>query len=168
MLHLNGGSINNLSQTSLIVIQKHFPNPVKEGHTFLFWCLYPDCDEKYDHKATDITKVTELYAHWTINNYTITFDYRNGTSTSTKLAYNEAIIYPTDVTREGFTRSMGGFLNQRGFLRATSHLLHSGKSFLLVPHLRAAAILLLLTPLVPIHSPLLPPPDQISLLLQVL
>ena len=32
MLHLNGGNINSLNQTSLAVTQKHFSNPVKEQH----------------------------------------------------------------------------------------------------------------------------------------
>ena len=35
MLHLNGGRINNLTQETLIVTQKHFPDPVKDGYTFL-------------------------------------------------------------------------------------------------------------------------------------
>ena len=48
MLHLNGGSINNLSQPSLVVTQKHFPNPAKEGNAFLFWCLDTGCNKKYD------------------------------------------------------------------------------------------------------------------------
>ena len=62
MLHLNGGNINSLNQPSLVVTQKHFPDPVKEGSTFLFWCLDTNCNEKYDPKTTDITKVTGLYA----------------------------------------------------------------------------------------------------------
>ena len=44
-----------------------------------------------------------VVAQWTINNYTITFDYGNGTNTTTELIYNETIIYPTDMTREGYT-----------------------------------------------------------------
>ena len=42
-------------------------------------------------------------AQWTVNNYNITFDYGNGTSTSTEFKYNETIIYPTSLTREGYT-----------------------------------------------------------------
>ena len=174
MLHLNGGNINNLNQTSLVVTQKHFPDPVKEGNAFLFWCLDIDCNEKYNPKSTDITKVTELYAVWNIstvlfvfgngttatknvvygqkygtlpesasrtghtflgwfteeeagkgekvtdddimknifdftlyaqwiinNDYTITFDYGNGTVTNKTLKYNETINYPENPTREG-------------------------------------------------------------------
>ena len=50
MLHPNGGNINNINQTSLIVTQKHFPNPVKEGNTFLFWCLDTECNESMIQK----------------------------------------------------------------------------------------------------------------------
>ena len=173
MLHLNGGNINNLNQEALIVTQKHFPEPAKEGNTFLFWCLDTDCDEKYNPKAIDITKVTELYAvwnistvlfvfgngtiatknlvygqnygtlpdasktgytfagwftekeegkgekvteddimknifdhtlyaQWTVNNYTMTFDFGNETVVNKTLSYNETIIYPENNTREGF------------------------------------------------------------------
>ena len=102
MLYLNGGNINSLNQTSLVVTQKHFPEPVKTGNTFLLWCLDTDCNEKYDPEATDMSKVTGLYASWRAQNYTITFDYGNGTTIKTELNYNETIKYPT-VTREGFT-----------------------------------------------------------------
>ena len=82
--------------------QKHFPDPVKAGNTFLFWCLGIDCNEKYDSKATSITNVTVLYAVWTINNYTITFDFGNGTTESKTYEYNKTIDYPVNPAREGF------------------------------------------------------------------
>ena len=47
--------------------------------------------------------MVEFYAHWAINNYTITFDFGNGTNTSTEFKYNETIIYPENITREGYT-----------------------------------------------------------------
>ena len=143
---------------------------MKEGNTFLFWCLDTKCNEKYDPKTTDITNVTELYAvwnvstvlfvfgngttviksvvygqkygelpnasrsgytfngwftekvegtgeevtendnvkntfdhtlyaQWTINNYTITFDFGNGTVVNATLKYNETINYPVNLTR---------------------------------------------------------------------
>ena len=200
MLHLNGGSINNLNQTSLIVTQKHFPDPVKEGNAFLFWCLDTNCNEKYDPKATNIAKVTELYAvwnivnvkfdgnggtpsqqtkevaygqkygelpnttrtghtftgwftekeegkgekvtendnvkkgfdhtlyaQWTINNYTLTFDYGNGTVINEILKYNETINYPDNLTREDYAFPMGGKLVQRECLQMIPQLLHSGQ-----------------------------------------
>ena len=44
VLHLNGGMLNNgiPAYETLIVTQKNFPEPVKEGHTFQFWCTDTD------------------------------------------------------------------------------------------------------------------------------
>ena len=75
MLHLNGGRINNISQQSLVEIQKHFPEPVREGNTFLFWCKDAVCGEVFDPETGD---VSTLYAGWTPNNYTVTFDVNGG------------------------------------------------------------------------------------------
>ena len=43
-----------------------------------------------------------LYAHWTINNYKITFEFGNGTFVNVALKYNETIVYPMNLTREGY------------------------------------------------------------------
>ena len=46
-----------------------------------------------------------LYTQWTINNYTITFDFGNGTVDNKAYEYNETITYPMNLTREGYTFS---------------------------------------------------------------
>ena len=49
MLHLNGGSINSLTQeTPIGGLLKSLPLPVKEGDSFLFWCTDEGCSEQYD------------------------------------------------------------------------------------------------------------------------
>ena len=103
--HLDGGRINNNTQEIFIVPQGYFPEPVKEGYTFLFWCKddSKECAEKYDPKAS-MTGVTDLYAQWAINNYTVTFDFNNGTESEAKvLDFNETINYPAELVREGYT-----------------------------------------------------------------
>ena len=103
MLHLNEGRINNISQKALIVAQKPFPEPVKEGYTFLFWCKDAKCAEIYDPETTDITGVTDLYAQYQVN-YIITFVFNNGTENEVRvLNFNETIVYPEDVVKEGYT-----------------------------------------------------------------
>ena len=100
ILYLNGGNINNFSLTELVVTQKHFPDPVKEGHTFLFWCLDTECNEKYDPDTTDTTNVTGLYAGWKINYYTISFVVRDGTSVDPITGkFNETVNIPNKTTR---------------------------------------------------------------------
>ena len=53
--------------------------------------------------TTNMTRVFDftLYAQWTINNYTLTFDFGNGTVDSKTLKYNETINYPTDLVKRG-------------------------------------------------------------------
>ena len=68
MLHLNGGSINNISQENIFEIQKHFPNPVVDGNTFMFWCKDSELTEEFDPETDDISTVTDLYAKWPIIN----------------------------------------------------------------------------------------------------
>ena len=47
-----------------------------------------------------------LYAHWTPNNYTVTFVLGNGSEGDVRtFAFNTTIAYPTDVEREGYTLS---------------------------------------------------------------
>ena len=74
MLHLNLGENQQPQPRNP---HSHTETLEKEDNTFLFWCFDTDCNEQYDPKATDITKVTDLYAQWTINNYTLTFEFGN-------------------------------------------------------------------------------------------
>ena len=102
ILHLNGGKINNIDQETLVVTHKYILNPVREGYTFSFWCKEnaTECTEKYGPNETE---VTELYAHYQMNKYTLTFIFDNGTDPEVRtLNFNESIAYPENVTREGF------------------------------------------------------------------
>ena len=104
MLHLNGGKINNLNQETLIVTQKHFPDPVKGGYTFLFWCKNTKCTERYDPNATDITGITDLYAQYQGNNYEVSFDFGNGTKTAKIVTYGKSYgTLPSAGERTGHT-----------------------------------------------------------------
>ena len=104
MLHLNGGRINNLTQETLIATQKHFPDPVKEGNTFLYWCKNEECAEIYNPKTANISEVTGLHAHYQIQRYTVTFIFNNGTENEVRtLNFNEVIVYPENPTKPGYT-----------------------------------------------------------------
>ena len=104
----------NVSVTTMSVVydQEYGTLPVatRTGHTFLGWFTG---EEDSAHKVTEKTVCNTafdhtLYAHWAANNYTVTFDYGNGTNTSTELKYNETIIYPEGATRDGY-RLVGWF-----------------------------------------------------------
>ena len=81
------------------------PNdPTKEGHTFVGWY---NGDTKFDFN-TQITSPITLYAHWTINSYTLIWNVNGGNAltgeyTSGTVAYGTNITKPSDPTREGYT-----------------------------------------------------------------
>ena len=164
MLHLNGGSVNNLGQdTPIGGLLNSLPAPVKEGESLLVWCVDEECNVQYDPETTDASEVTDLYAFWsdsyfnvtfysdgvviktrlyhfndtisypgfgffeeghtfgwyprlermpgkniiiegrsTPNNYTVTFDFDNGTTRADVFPFNDTIKYPEDMKREGY------------------------------------------------------------------
>ena len=79
------------------------PNDVaKEGYT-LAWCADEDCTQTYDFD-TPVTADVTLYAKWTANRYTITFDTDGGSEMEAITQdYGTAITAPEDPTRTGYT-----------------------------------------------------------------
>ena len=86
--------------------QKHFPDPVKEGNTFLFWCLDTECNERHDPETTNITNVSELYAVWIANNYTVTLNVNGGDALPTSefiVTYGQPYNCLPNASRTGHT-----------------------------------------------------------------
>ena len=78
-------------------------NPTKPGHTFNGW--YTDSALTQAWNFDDwVTGELKLYAGWTVNQYTITFDTAGGSEiASITQNYGTAITAPADPTREGYT-----------------------------------------------------------------
>ena len=106
-LNVNSGDVLPTSEFIVTYDQPYncLPNAPRTGYTFIGWFTSASGGIEVTNKTTaNITADNHtLYAHWTINNYTITFDFGNGTNTSTEFAYNETINYPVNLTREGYT-----------------------------------------------------------------
>ena len=119
MLHLNGGSISNINQdTQISGLVESLPVPVKEGYTFDHWCVNEACNEVYNPSTSEMSSVTDLYAHWTTNqsssSFTVTFDGNGGESisfTSKKVTYNSAYGELPEVMRTGCT--FAGWFTER-------------------------------------------------------
>lgn len=99
----NGGStIDATPFESGKLIQE--PNdPVKEGHTFEGWYADKDLTIPWvfdiDTAASDLT----LYAKWTVNSYTISFDTDGGSKVDAiRQEYGTEIQAPEAPTKEGF------------------------------------------------------------------
>ena len=106
MLHLNGGNINSLGQEAPIGgLLKSLPLPVKKGHKLLFWCTDEGFSEQYDPQTSDASSVEDLYAIWTIGNYTVTFDGNGGTPSkeSIVVTYNTPYGDLPTASRTGHT-----------------------------------------------------------------
>ena len=77
--------------------------PTKEGHTFAGWCTDEAGTASYNFEAPVTTDLT-LYANWTVNTYTVTFDANGGTVTpaDAEVAYNTPVSAPV-AEKAGYT-----------------------------------------------------------------
>ena len=113
----NGGTIDG--KTSITTTGK--PNatataptstPVKTGHAFKGW--YTSASGGSLYNAVTITAAKTFYAQFTANSYSITWDLSNGNTETTKQAYGEALVLPTEPMRKNaeflgwFTEVNGG------------------------------------------------------------
>ena len=79
-------------------------NPTKEGYTFAGWYSDIDLTESFDIANTPITESITLYAKWTINQYTVTYEVNGGSAVeSDKVDYNSVVVKPENPTKEGYT-----------------------------------------------------------------
>lgn len=101
---LNGG--NNISYASKEVVYNgtygKFPQATKTGYSLVGWFTERNGGVKIELNSRVIFDHT-LYARWIINNYTVTFDFMNGTRIENSIEYNETIIYPDNFTIKGYT-----------------------------------------------------------------
>ena len=78
-------------------------DPVRTGYSFNGWYKDAACTQAWNF-ADWLTGDMTLYAGWTVNQYTITFDTAGGSEiASITQDYGTAIIAPADPTREGYT-----------------------------------------------------------------
>ena len=77
------------------------PNPEKTGYLFIGW----DSEEGLitGESVVTINETHTVHAAIVINNFTLTFDFKNGTKTSSLVTFNDMIVYPENVTREGYS-----------------------------------------------------------------
>ena len=79
------------------------PSPSRDGYEFIGWFT----EEENGTMIEENTIFNEnsdiiLYAHWQINNYTVTFDSKGGTEIpSQTINYNGTVIKPDNPTKEG-------------------------------------------------------------------
>ncbi|NLL27393.1 MAG: T9SS type A sorting domain-containing protein, partial [Bacteroidales bacterium] len=78
-------------------------DPTKEGYTFAGWFIDTDLQTAYDFE-TAVTSDLTLYAKWTVNTYTITFNSNGGSAVeNATVNHGEKVTKPADPTKEGYT-----------------------------------------------------------------
>lgn len=78
-------------------------DPNKRGYSFIGWYSDEACTTEYDF-ATAVTSNITIYAKWSIESYTVSFDVKGGNETidTQTVEYNGTITKPTDPTKEGY------------------------------------------------------------------
>jgi uncharacterized repeat protein (TIGR02543 family) len=97
----NGGSaVASITQDYNTTVSA--PNePTKEGYTFNNWYLDNELTQVYTFTTMPAENIT-LYAKWTINQYTITFESNGGSAVaSITQDYNTTVSAPNEPTKEG-------------------------------------------------------------------
>lgn len=100
MTHFDGGKMEGFIEDRLITLRKPTMSPKKEGLTFTYWCADQSCTE--GEYTGSLENVTDLYAGWRPNNYTLTFDLGNGTLVVSIVLFNSTISYPDMDGMENF------------------------------------------------------------------
>jgi len=78
--------------------------PTKTGYTFTGWYKEPECINPWDFDSDTLTADVNLYAKWTTNTYTVTFDSQGGSAVSSQMVEQGGLISkPKNPTREGYT-----------------------------------------------------------------
>ena len=91
-------------------------DPTRRGYTFGGWYTDEACQNAYDFTA-QVTKDMILYAKWTINTYTVSFDSVGGSSVDVETAdYETPVTKPEDPTKTGYT--FGGWYTDEACTKA--------------------------------------------------
>lgn len=79
-------------------------DPTRYGYAFGGWYTEPTCENEYDF-GNGVTEDRTLYAKWTINKYTVTFDSNGGSAVASKtIEHGSTVTQPKpNPTREGYT-----------------------------------------------------------------
>ena len=80
--------------------------PTRTGYSFSGWYKEPTCNNKVETDITITSESQTIYAKWTANKYTITFDTNGGTSINPITQdYGTSITAPANPERTGYTFS---------------------------------------------------------------
>ncbi|WP_416293426.1 InlB B-repeat-containing protein [Paenibacillus illinoisensis] len=92
-------------------------DPTKDGHTFAGWFTDSGLSQAFDFDNTPVTSDLTLYAKWSINSYTVSFNSIGGTAIDDQsIQYGELAVAPADPTKVGHT--FAGWFTDSGLSQA--------------------------------------------------
>ncbi|MFD2330820.1 InlB B-repeat-containing protein [Cohnella sp. GCM10020058] len=108
----NGGSAVNSQPVNYNGTATKPADPTRSGYAFGGWYGDSGLTTPFDF-AAPITADTTLYAKWTINAYTVSFDSNEGSAVDSQpVNHNGTATKPVDPTRSGYT--FGGWFGDSG------------------------------------------------------
>lgn len=125
----NGGTGSMAAQTSDSQTTLT-PNAfTRDGHTFAGWSTSPTGTVEYiDSDSYAFTADTTLYAIWTLNTYTVTYEEHGGSSVPDgSFTHNGSLTFPTAPTRSGYTFD-GWFMAASGGSSVSASTVASGNA----------------------------------------
>ena len=132
----NGGESKNLIKSENGPIGE-LPTTTREGYSFLGWFTEIEGGEQITSE-TEITEASmKFYAHWSINQYTVTFDGNGGTNIDSITAdYGTPLGALNDSARDGYT-FIGWFTEQEGGTQVTAESTIPGEDTIYYAHWKA-------------------------------
>ena len=101
-LSLNGGDGEGSAVVEYGTKVGNIAEPTRTGHTFAGWFTAAEGGEPVDGEML-VTSDMELFARWTVNSYTLTFDSNGGSEVAPITQdYGTAVTAPADPTRAGY------------------------------------------------------------------
>jgi uncharacterized repeat protein (TIGR02543 family) len=90
--------------------------PTKTGHTFASWCSDSALATVYDFN-TKVTEDITLYAKWTVNQYTVTYDSNGGSAVASQsVDYDTAAALPSAPTKAYY--NFGGWYTDQALTQS--------------------------------------------------
>jgi uncharacterized repeat protein (TIGR02543 family) len=118
MFNSNGGTAINqqIVRHGAKVIEPS-PAPVRIGHTFDGWCRDEALTDGWDFQNDVVTQHITLYAKWTVNTYTVTFESNGGTAVDPQtIQYGAKVVEPAPPVREQYI--FNGWYREASFTNA--------------------------------------------------
>jgi uncharacterized repeat protein (TIGR02543 family) len=98
----NGGSPVVPQKVNIGAYATKPPDPAKEGNNFMRWCSDAALTQEFLFSSTPINYPLTLYARWSVNILTITFNANEGSDIEDQLVeYNKLAIYPPVPSKDG-------------------------------------------------------------------